>query len=105
MCLLSFSVKAAGAEGAGRPERSVLHLLERRAERDGRLGLLLEVVDDAGDLLHRVGLEDTAGEIAELVANPPSALGNCVAAGLESANLPPPPFAPFHAMFTMHLGA
>jgi hypothetical protein len=46
------------------------------------------------------------GEISDVVASPPSVLGQCLAAGLNGATLPvTPPFAPFHALMTMQLGA
>lgn len=47
----------------------------------------------------------TNGDVAEAVASPPSALGQCLAAGLTGSRLLAPPFAPFHALVTMQLGA
>jgi len=46
---------------------------------------------------------DPGGTVAETGTGPASPLGHCIAAGLVGAQVPAPPFAPFHAWVTMRL--
>lgn len=44
------------------------------------------------------------GVVTEAATSPPTRLGECIAGALGGAELPGPPFAPFHARLTMRLG-